>query len=89
MIALLLLLHPPLRAQLPPGRYGPQYHLLPHRKREIIDIPAGKIIALMTSLDTLVNCTRPDRTGLTEYEQFIRETTFAFYIIYSYTIDIR
>ena len=56
VVAFLLFLHPSLGSILSPEWNRAQYHLFTHRKREILDIFAGEIIALMTPLDALLNC---------------------------------
>jgi len=87
VIAFFLLLHPSLSSKFPPGRYSTQYHLLPNRKREILDELAREIVALMAAFNTFIQCASPDGTGATEYEQFIGEAALTLNLIHSYTVD--
>jgi hypothetical protein len=87
VIAFLLLLHPSLSAQLPPGRNSTQYDLFPDSNAEVIDEFAGKILALMASFDALLDSARPDGTGLTVHEPFIRQAALAPDLVYSYIVN--
>jgi hypothetical protein len=68
MVAFFFFLHPFLCSEFSPGRNCTEYYIFPDGKREIFNKFARKIIALMTSLDALSSCARPDRTGSTIYE---------------------
>jgi len=87
VIAFFLLFHPSLSSKFPPGWYRTQYNLLANGKREILNELAREIVALMAPFDTFLNCTSPDGTGATEYEQFIGEAALTLNLIYSYTVN--
>jgi len=89
MIAFLFLLHPLFSPKLSPGWDSAQYYLFADRKREVLDETAGKIIALVASLDALLSRTSPDRTGLAVSEFFISEAPLALNFINAHAIDRR
>ena len=68
VVALFLLFHPPPGSQLSPGRNGTVDNFLTNRNGEIFYELAGEIITLMTSLETFLLHTGPDRTDLAVFE---------------------
>lgn len=68
VVALFLPFHPPLGSQFSPGRNGTGDNFLTNRNGEILYELAGEIITLMTSLETFLLHTGPDRTDLAVFE---------------------
>jgi hypothetical protein len=67
-VSTLLLGHPLLRAVVPPVGNGPKDHLLSHGHREILDMRARKLLALMAAVNaflpcTVLYCTNPAEIG--------------------------
>jgi len=89
MVAFFFFFHPSVSSKFSPSWYSTQYHFFSDRKGETLNKLAGKIIALMAPFDTFLVCTILDWTDLTVYKWFIRETSFAFDLVYSYAINTR
>jgi hypothetical protein len=81
IIAFLLLLYPLLRTELPPSGDTSQYNLLADRNREIIDEPAGELVALMASLDFLFDAARLDRADPAIGKDALREAAVAYQVL--------
>jgi hypothetical protein len=56
-MASLFILNPFFGTEFSPVRDGPQNYLFANRHGEIIDMLAGKLITLMATGETLLNCT--------------------------------
>jgi hypothetical protein len=82
----LFFFHPLFGSQFSPGRDGTQYHLLSLRKGKIIDMDAGKIMALMASLDPFLHDAVLDGTYPAIGEYGVRQTALALELIDAYTI---
>lgn len=80
IIAFLLLLYPLFGTELPPSGDTSQYNLLADRNREIIDEPAGELVALVASFYILIKAARLDRAGTAIWEDALRQAAIAQYI---------
>jgi hypothetical protein len=77
IIAGFFILDPFLSTKLPPIRNGSQYNLFADVHGKIVNVPAGKFIALMTSRVALFLGALPDPALLAMHEQISRQATAA------------
>jgi hypothetical protein len=89
MVAFFFFFHPSVSAKFFPGGYSTQDHFFSHGEWEILDKLAGKIVALMTSRDTLRVCAIFDWTDLAVHKWFVREAPLTRNLVHGYPVNTR
>jgi hypothetical protein len=87
-IAVFFILNPFFGTHLPPVRNGPQYHFLTYGHGKVLNIRAGKVNALMTSVIPLLLGAVPDGALPAMHENVIGQATVATNVVYGQILTV-